>query len=429
MKKVIATLLVLCMAAGLAACGSSSPAPASTTAAAAPAATEAAKPAETTAAAAAATEAAKTEAAAPAAAEGPVKIGVFQPLTGQASYMGQAGFNGAEIAQKEINAAGGILGREVQLIAYDDKSSPEEAVKCVNKMIEVDQVDGVIGSLHSGNVQAVGDIIEEAKIPCLGTGTSPQWLQKGWTYMFRPTISTWYTSLAAVDICDTLGMKKIAIFSSQDEYGKNGHDNMMTLCDQYGIEVVAEESMKPGDSDFTAQVANIEKGQPDGVYIIATADNLPQMVKGLRQGGIDGYLFGEQSLGMPPVKEIAGTLSNDIVFGACFIMPATDPAEAQIPALVDFFTTYRDTYGENCPSEVSVRCYDALYIYKLAAEKAGTTEGTAVRDAIYTITDYEGLQGKFDFSDKSGEGLTTSRLYITEDLKDIPLDEWLAQNK
>lgn len=417
MKKVLASLLVACLTMGLVACGGSGAASSSE----APAAEESKEEAAAES---------KTDEAAPAETsdEGPIKIGVFQPLTGQSSYMGQAGFNGAEIAMKEINAAGGILGREVQLIPYDDKSSPEEAVKCVNKMIEVDKVDGVIGSLHSGNVQAVGDIIEEAKIICLGTGTSPQWLQKGWTYMFRPTISTYYTSLSAIQICDTLGMKKIAIFSSQDEYGKNGHDNMVALCEEYNIEITAEESMKPGDSDFTAQVANLEKSQPDGVYVIATADNLPQMVKALRQGGIEGYIFGEQSLGMPPVKEIAGTLSNDVVYGACFIMPSTDPAEAQIPELVDFFTTYKNDYGENCPSEVAVRCYDALYLYKEAAERAGTTEGTAVRDAMYTITDYQGLQGTFNFSDKSGEGLTESRLYITEDLKDILLDDWLAQN-
>jgi branched-chain amino acid transport system substrate-binding protein len=293
-------------------------------------------------------------------------------------------------------------------------------------MIEVDKVNAIIGSLHSGNVQAVGDIVEAAKIPCMGTGTSPQWLQKGWTYMFRPTLNTYYSSLSAIRVCEVLEMKKIGIFYSQDEYGKNGKDNMVDLCEEYGIDILATESMKPGDSDFTAQVANLKKVNPDGLYVIATADNLPPMVKQIRAGGIDGYIFGEQSLGMPEVKKVAGAASDKVVFGACFIMPSTDPAEAQIPEIVDFFTKYRDIYGEMCPSEVAVRCYDALYILKAAVEKAQSIEGTTVRDAIWTISDFKGLQGTFDFTDKSGEGLRESRLYITMDGKDILLDDYLA---
>ena len=108
-----------------------------------------------------------------------IKIGLFQPLTGPSSLMGTAGYNSAKLAVEEINEAGGILGKKVELIPYDDKSSPEEAVKAVTRMIEVDEVDAIIGSLHSGNIQAAGDILEEAQIPLMGTGTSPQWLEQG----------------------------------------------------------------------------------------------------------------------------------------------------------------------------------------------------------------------------------------------------------
>ena len=357
--------------------------------------------------------------------DGVFTVGVFQPLTGPSSLMGTAGNDAVILAAEEINAAGGICGKEVVVVSYDDKSSPEEAVKSVNKMLEVDKVDAIVGSLHSGNIQACGDIVEEAQIPLMGTGTSPQWLQKGWTYLFRPTLSTYYSSLSAIQACEALDAHTIAIFYSQDEYGKNGKDNMVALCEEYNLEVVTTESMKPGDSDFTAQCSNIAAANPDVCYIIATTDNLPPMVKQSRANGIDCYIIGEQSLGAPEVKDVARAAADGVVYGACFVMPQSDPSEAGIPALVDFFQAYLDRFGKMCASEVAVRCYDGMYLLKAAAEKAGSTDGTAIRDALYTITDYAGLQGTFDFSIGAGEGLTESRLYIIDGGKDILLDEYL----
>ena len=107
-------------------------------------------------------------------------------------------------------------------------------------------------------------------------------------------------------------------------------------------------------------------------------------------------------------------------------MPKEKPEEAGIPAIIDFFQAYLDEYGEMCPSEVAVRCYDAMFIYKAAVEKAGSIDGTAVRDAMYE-TVYEGLQGTFDFSIGAGEGLTTSRLYIIDDMQDVLVEDWMAK--
>ena len=400
MKKFLALFLAMIMALSLVACGGKEEAPAE-------------KPAETP------SEAPAEEPA------GTIKVGVFQPLTGNSAYMGSAGNNAVKLAAKQINEAGGILGMQIEVVSYDDKSSPEEAVKSVNKMLEVDEVDMIVGSLHSGNIQACGDIVEDAQVPLLGTGTSPQWLQKGWTYLFRPTLNTYYSSLAAVQACEALGYKTLVTFYSQDEYGKNGNDNMVAICEEFGIEILASESMKPGDSDMTAQCANLAAAGADAMYMIATADNLPAMVKQARAGGFDKYIIGEQSLGQAEVKNVAGEAANGIVYGACFIMPLNDPSEAQIPEIVKFFEDYMAEYGELCPSEVAVRCYDAMYIYKAAVEKAGSIDGTAVRDAMYTL-EYDGLQGHFDYSMGSGEGLSASRLYIIDDMKDVLMDDYLA---
>ena len=379
----------------------------------------------TTAATTAATTKAGTTAGTTAVAKQTVKIGFFNPLTGSASLLGTGAQEAAILAVEQINKAGSVPGVEFQLIPYDDKSSPEESVKIVTKMIQVDKVDAIIGSLHSGNVQAVGQLAEDAKIPLLGIGTSPQWLQKGWTYLFRPTLNTYYSSLAAVQICQKLKLTKMAIFHSQDEYGKNGKDNMIKLCEQNSITNLGVESMKPGDTDFTGQCTKIAQLKPDVVYVIAVSNELPAMVKQLRSNGYDGYIVGEQSLGSIEVKDVAGSAANKIIYGALYTMP-TKPEDASTDKLKKFFTDYKARFGRMCDTEVAGRAYDAMYILAEAYKKTGgKKDGTAIRDAIASISSFEGLQGTFNFVGKNGEGLDKSRLYIIENVKDVLLEDYM----
>ena len=114
-----------------------------------------------------------------------IKIGYFGPLTGGTAQAGQAALNGVQIAVNELNEAGGVLGKQLEIVSYDDKSSPEEAVKAATKLVQVDKVNAIFGSLHSANVQAAAPVIEEAKTICVAGGTSPTWLEQGYTYLFR----------------------------------------------------------------------------------------------------------------------------------------------------------------------------------------------------------------------------------------------------
>ena len=114
-----------------------------------------------------------------------IKIGLFGPLTGLTATAGQALRNGALIAIDEINADGGLLGKPMTLVEYDDRSSPEQAVKAANKMVQVDRVVAAIGSLHSGNIMAAAPVLERSKTPTLGAGTSTSWVQQGYSYFYR----------------------------------------------------------------------------------------------------------------------------------------------------------------------------------------------------------------------------------------------------
>ena len=114
-----------------------------------------------------------------------INIGLYGPLTGLSAVSGESLKRGAQIAVDQINAHGGLLGRRVHLVEYDDRSSPEQALRAVTKLVQVDKVDAIIGSIHSGNILVAGPVVEAAKIPLVGAGTSPTWLQKGYIDRLR----------------------------------------------------------------------------------------------------------------------------------------------------------------------------------------------------------------------------------------------------
>ena len=147
----------------------------------------------------------------------PIKIGYFGPLTGGSAQLGQAALNGAQLAVDQINEKGGVLGRRLEIISYDDKSSPEEAVKAATKLVQVDKVNAIFGSLHSANVQAAAPVVEESQTLLVSGGTSPTWLQQGYTYLFRSIANANAASKQLAQYVSDEGLKKIATFTSNDE--------------------------------------------------------------------------------------------------------------------------------------------------------------------------------------------------------------------
>ena len=112
-------------------------------------------------------------------------VGCPQPLTGTNAQPGECALNAAKLAAKQINENGGILGKQVRIVSYDDQGSPEEAVKVATKMVQVDKCEAIVGSCISSCVLSSGPIFNEAKIPTFGTGTSPTWMKQGWECVFR----------------------------------------------------------------------------------------------------------------------------------------------------------------------------------------------------------------------------------------------------
>ena len=344
----------------------------------------------------------------------PIRLGYFGPLTGGTAQAGQAALNGMQVAVDELNANGGILGREVEIVSYDDKSSPEEAVKAATKLVQVDKVNAIFGSLHSANVQAAGPVIEESKTLMVAGGTSPTWLEQGWTYLFRSISNSSVSAKQLAAFADEQGFKKIAIFTCNDEYGTSGADGFKAACEEYGTEFVASESMTNGDRDFTGQFAKIRAAEPDAVFVWCLGDDLSAVTKQMRQSGITCPILGSESYTLPEILENAGEATNGVYFAAQYLV-YDDPEEAEDENMKKFLEAYIEKYGASPESDNAFRAYDGTMMIALAMENSGADSGEELRDAYNNIDGYVGLAGTFSYAGGNGEGIENMRVFEIQD--------------
>lgn len=339
--------------------------------------------------------------------DGPIVFGFSGPLTGPTAQAGNALREGAELRVKELNEAGGVLGRQVELVTCDDKSKPEEGVKCVQRLIDQDGVDAIVGTLHSPIISATAPIVGENEIPMVGAGTGVSWCNEGFQYVWRETANSDANADAIKQAIEEADWSTLGILSQNDDYGASGAESLAAI---EGIEVVAEETYNPADRDFSGQIISLLDADPDVIAIWGLGDTLGPVTNQLRQQGWDGPIVGAEGYTLPEVVEVAGENVDAVIFSSLYYIPK---AAADYPdeAVRTFLEAYEAEFDGLPASDNAYRSYDGATILAHAMEQAGTVEGPAVKDAINSISDLEGLAGTFDFASGGCEGIQTSRLW------------------
>lgn len=342
-----------------------------------------------------------------------IKIGWYGPLSGSAASVGTSGETAAKLAVKQINANGGVLGKQIELIEYDDEGNYETSVKCATRLVEQDKVIAIVGSHLSSSVLATSDITEEAGIVQFGTGTSEIWTNIGLSYTFRPTVCSSLFNNDCYKSMETLGATKIATLSAETEYAQNATGTVVALIEAGGkMEVVAQEGYTSGDTDFSGQITKMLAAGPDGVLLNGGGEDLGKIVKQLRMQGYEGYIYGIESLADQQTLELAGEYADGVVFSCCYFVPQSIE-DALSDAERSFLEAYKAEYGNLPVSEVAYRAYDGMNILCQAIELAGSTDGDAIRDAVLA-NKFSGIAGDFDFSDGSGEGIVSGTTFYID---------------
>lgn len=352
-----------------------------------------------------------------------IKVGLYTPLTGTSALVGTQEQMGVDLAVKQINDAGGINGKQISVIAYDDQFNAETAVKVVTRLTQTDNVDAIIGSMSSANILATADIVEDAQVLEIGCGTSPTWTNAGYEYVFRGTQNAASFNTGMVELMTTMGVTRLGTMISSTEYATTGWAEVKEQLADTDIEIALETDYMAGDTDFTGQITRLVNENLDGVLLYGATEDYGIICKQLRQLGYDGYIYGSETFAATDVREVAGDAANGVFFACGYVIPDAieDAATEEEKAFLEAFV---EEYGEMPVSDTAYRGYDSMMLLAEVFKNAASLEGPDLREALLNV-DYTGIGGKFDYSDGSGDGLEGCNLFAIVDGKNIPFDTFL----
>jgi branched-chain amino acid transport system substrate-binding protein len=317
-----------------------------------------------------------------------IVIGEYGSLTGNTATFGTSTKNGSEMAFREINAEGGVLGRQVRLIVEDDQSKPEEAATAVTKLINQNSVQAVLGEVASSRSLAAAPICQGAQVPMVTpSSTNPKVTQVG-DYIFRVCFTDIQQGEAdAKFAAESLKIKKAALlYDVRNDYSVGLRLVFAQKFKEYGGEIVGEQSYSEGDSDFRAQLTQLKSANPELIYVPGYYTEVGTIARQARDLGITAPLLGGDGWDSPRLWEIGGRALNGCYFSNHYSVD--DPA----PAVQKFVKAYRAKYGET-PDALAALGYDAARILADAFRRAGSTDGPKVRDALAATKDFPGVTG------------------------------------
>jgi branched-chain amino acid transport system substrate-binding protein len=327
-----------------------------------------------------------------------LKIGMCAPVTGPAAEQGRYAQTGAKIALDAVNKAGGVLGKQVELIIEDDQTTNPGIVLAFSKLAAQEDIVAFLGSIRSTQVHAMAPDVLKLGKPVMIGGTDPALTHMGnqWLFRFRPNDS--YSGRVLADYgVNTLGEKKWAIVHSTDAFGTAGGKALADALGKIGATVALDQGYANQSQDFTPVVLAVKQSGADILGSYFTFENdLGIFARQLRQLGVNIPYVGSPSI----VNVTALKLAGPALYGTFGV---SDFAEESSEAAKAFGKLYREV-AKVAPDVQASWTYDAMNILSAAINKAGKTDPGAIREAILATKGYDGAEGVYNF-DANGDGL------------------------
>ena len=339
----------------------------------------------------------------------PIKIGFTGPLTGDLANIGQNAKAAVEIAVEEVNAAGGIKGRPLEVIYEDDKCAGPEGVSAATKLINVDKVPVILGSVCSPAMLAFAPIAETAKVPVLGyCATAPKISQAG-DYIFRDVPSDLFQAkFAAQYIYTTLGKKTASVLYINNDWGVGLHQAFGEAFAALGGKIVSDEAYDPTSKDLRTQLSKVKAAKADVLYFAGFTDSTVVGLKQAKEAKLTQTIFGADAWDDNKIWEGLGAAGD----GAIFTVVGTNSSDA-------FKAKMKEKVGNDSIVYCSNYAYDGIKILSQVLSDVGT-DGTAVKDALYKSSYTGGVSSpKIEF-DQNGDPKESS--YVIKVVKDGKAD-------
>ena len=325
-----------------------------------------------------------------------IKVGEVGSMTGTEATFGTSSDRGIQLAVKEVNAAGGIQGKQVQVIALDDEGKPEEAATAATRLISSERVIALLGEVASTRSLFMAPKAQAAKVPMVSPSSTNEKVTAVGDYIFRACfIDPFQGYVMAKFATETLKLKKAAILRDvRNDYSvglaKVFGDNFAKM----GGQIVDNESYSSGDVDFKAQLTNIKGASPQALYVPGYYTDVGLIARQAREVGLTVPLLGGDGWDSEKLYEIGGVALEGSYFSNHYSVD--DPS----PRIQEFVAKFKKEYGGQVPDSLAAQAYDAAGMLFDAMKRAKDVTGPSIRDALAQTKDYKGVTGDITMDDK-----------------------------
>jgi branched-chain amino acid transport system substrate-binding protein len=352
-----------------------------------------------------------------------IKIGLQAPLTGDYAAEGQWAQQCVEVAKELINANGGVLGKNIEIVVADDASNPKDSALAAQKLVS-QGLKEVIGTYGSSVTAPAADLYDANKVVSVGYGCTAVSLtmEKERPYFFRTAgRDDTQSEFFAKFVVEKLNAKRIAIMHDNQDYGKGVADDAMKFLQPYidanQTEVVYFDAITPGESDYSAVVSQIKELNPDVWFFTAYYPEAALLLKQAREAGVTSTFVGNNAVPNPEFEKIAGV---DVIKGSIHLNEPM-PQFLTFDESKEFLDAYQAKYNEMPGSIWAVYAGDALNALAAAINEAGSTDPDKVASAMRTMTDAKGITGPLMFTERGDRKDIPYYAYIYNDEGELEL--------
>jgi branched-chain amino acid transport system substrate-binding protein len=357
-----------------------------------------------------------------AAAADSIKVGSFLSATGPASFLGDPEKKTLEMYVARLNKEGGVLGKKIELVIYDDAGAPDKAATFAKRLVENDNVDILLGGTTTGTTMAAIKVVEQAQVPFISLAGGVDIVEPVKKWVFKTPHTDRMAAEKVFADMKKRGLTKVALISEDAGFGKSGREQSLKVAPAFGIEIVADETYSPKDPDVTAQLTRIKNAPGvQAVFNFGFGQGPSIVTRNYRQIGLTLPLYQSHGVASKEYIRLAGEAANGVRLPAAgLVIPdqlaATDPQKPVV-------TAFKKEYEAAFKTEVSTfpgHAYDALQIALAAIKRAGGMDKAKVRDEIERTSGYVGTGGLVSMSATDHMGLSPSAFHMVE----IDKGEW-----
>jgi len=345
----------------------------------------------------------------------PIRIGAFLSVTGPAAFLGDPEQKTLELYVEKLNAAGGLLGRKLELVAYDSAGDAEKARGFVKRLIEQDKVDVLVGGSTTGETMAAVPLAEAAGVPFISLAGAVVIVEPVKKWVFKtPHTDRMACEKIFVDM-RARGLKRAALISGAGGFDRSMRAECLKVAGKHGVEIAADETYGAGDTDMTAQLAKIKASGVQAVLNAGFGQGPAIVTKNYRQLGLALPLYQSHGVASKQYVSLSGEAAEGVRLPAAALLVADTLPDADPQKKV--VVSYKRDYESRFKQEVSTfggHAYDGLMLAVEAMRRAGSTDKAKVRDALEATRGYVGTGGVVNMSAQDHMGLDLSAFRMLE---------------